>query len=127
MSVLPPLLVLIASFGIFIGLVIYSRMVPGAWWYGTRYEGAVVHGGQPCALLFTVGALVVLEDELDSSRDIGVFEGLAIPALFVLLVVAWLGFFGVRLPPPFVPRWIRERRRREKALRRARRERRDTP
>lgn len=125
MSVLLPLAVLLGALGLFAWVVLYPRAVCDAWWYGTRYEDALVHVAPPFSVLAIFAAVLKLLDEAAPSFGDRLGLWLAGPVLMPLLVMSVLACFGVRLPPPLVPRWIRERRRREQALRRARREGRD--
>ena len=76
-------------------------------------DPALLHAG------FSVGALLILHEELGFPGGAFVAEPLRILGIItvVMIPIGILGAVGVPLPWPFAPRWVVERRKKDRAAR----------
>lgn len=112
-----------------VGFVVYTRSINDAAWYGHYTETAYCYIFPGLFPLAGAGAIVAGFDRLGLPLPDWLASLLILPT-FPLVLLGFLGAFGVPLPGFLTPRWIRERRRRDRqerrAARRARREARRT-
>lgn len=94
----------------------YPARWVGASWYGTWTSRVFLYLIPSFALLCLLVAAQSMLTALSAPLPGAVFDPLAI-VLFVLLLVGILGTLGVPIPAPWAPRWMRQRRREDRAAR----------
>ncbi|MGO1440783.1 MAG: hypothetical protein ACTHVY_11910 [Brevibacterium yomogidense] len=103
-----------------VAAVWWSWFYPAYWvgesWYGTWTSRVFLYLIPSFAVLGLLVAAQSMLTALGVPLPGEVFDPLAV-GLFVLLLVGFLGTLGVPLPAPWAPRWMRRRRREDRAAR----------
>ncbi|SMY11201.1 hypothetical protein [Brevibacterium jeotgali] len=103
-----------------VAAVWWSWFYPARWvgesWYGTVASRVFLYLIPSFAFLCLLVAVQSMLGALGVPMPGELFDPLAV-VLFVVLLVGILGTLGVPIPAPWAPRWMRRRRREDRAAR----------
>ncbi len=120
--------IIVLAAGISLYYLLVIRRDEDTDWYGGPWEPANLYILPLCTPVFAVSGLYGLLAELGVSED-SLLPVMAAPITLTVLLAALgiLGGIGVPLPWPLTPRWVVQRKRRDRAEKKARRTERGTP
>ncbi|PXA76243.1 hypothetical protein [Auritidibacter sp. NML100628] len=118
--------ILVVTTAVFIFYMFHVRFQENAEWYDDWREPGnlwIMPYWTPMVIFVALGELYELSGYWGG---VVVFNLLRVVAIIALLMglIGLLGLLGIPLPWPFVPRWVVERRKKDRAERKARRRRR---
>ncbi|MFC7402109.1 hypothetical protein [Citricoccus sp. GCM10030269] len=117
MDILPGLLGMVLAVACLWWSWFFPAHLVGADWYGTFMSRVFLYLIPSMALLWLFVAADSFLDALGTPWPNPVFDTGAV-VLFLVLLLSFVGILGVPLPAPWAPRWMRERRARNKRTRR---------
>ncbi|GAA1115288.1 hypothetical protein [Nesterenkonia jeotgali] len=101
---------------------VYPRRIRDAHWYGTLTEPLYLYLLPPGLMLFSLGSATAAADAMRVELPVSVVGTLGI-LLVASVFVGFLAFMGVPMPRFLMPKWVYERKVKDRADRRRRRDR----
>ena len=119
MKILLWTLIFVVTTAIFAFYMFHVRYQENAEWYDDYREIPNLWVLPYCTPVFSVGALQIIYDELGAPGGAFVAEPLRILGIITVFMIpiGILGGVGVPLPWPLAPRWVVERRKKDRAAR----------
>lgn len=101
--------------------VVYPRRIKDAPWYGHGTESLYLYLFPPGFMFLGVACAAEVFERMGAPWPFWLEAVTIVPAL-LLTLVGFLGMMGVPMPGPLTPKWVRERRKKDRQAKRRRRE-----
>lgn len=111
------ILVAIVFFILSVLFVVYPRRIRDAHWYGTLTEPLYLYLLPPGLMLFSLGSASAAADAMGVESSVPVVGTLGL-VLMVCIFVGFLAFMGVPMPRFLMPKWVYDRKVKDRAERR---------